>query len=69
MTAQWIPVAERLPERKNAPYDVLVYHELKGDMLMDVAWYSYDRRRWCSCQGMNLKVTHWAPLPEPPKGE
>lgn len=62
----WIPVTESLPELENSPCDVLVLHELKGDLFIDVAWYSYDRRRWCSCSGMNLKVTHWMPLPELP---
>ena len=64
---KWIPVTERLPKLENSPCDVLVLHELKGDLLIDVAWYSHDKRRWCSCSGMNLKVSHWMPLPELPK--
>jgi hypothetical protein len=65
----WIPVTERLPERTLPPKDVLVYHDLGCGMFVDRAWYSYDKKRWCSVLGMKLKVTHWMPLPEPPKGE
>ena len=66
---QWIPVTERLPERTLPPKDVLVYHDLGCGMFVDRAWYSYDKKRWCSVLGMKLKVTHWVPLPEPPKEE
>lgn len=64
---RWIPVEERLPERTMPPHDVLVYHDLKCGMFVDRAWYSYDLNKWCSVLGMKLKVTHWMPLPEPPK--
>lgn len=64
---RWIPVTERLPERTLPPKDVLVYHDLGCGMFVDRAWYSYDKKRWCSVLGMKLKVTHWVPLPEPPK--
>lgn len=65
----WIPVTDRLPERTMPPHDVLVYHDLKIGMFVDRAWYSYDTNKWRSVLGMNLKVTHWMPLPRPPKGE
>ena len=64
---RWIPVSERLPERTLPPKDVLVYHDLGCGMFVDRAWYSYDMGKWCSVLGMKLKVTHWMPLPEPPK--
>lgn len=64
---EWISVKERLPERTLPPEDVLVYHDLGCGMFIDRAWYSYDKKRWCSVLGMKLKVTHWMPLPEPPK--
>ena len=64
---QWIPVTERLPEMKHEPYNVLVCHDIKGALIMDCAWYSHCKQKWCSFNGMNLKVTHWMPLPEPPK--
>ena len=66
---EWIPVTERLPDRTMPPHDVLVYHDLNCGMFIDRAWYSHEKNKWRSAVGMNLKVTHWMPLPEPPKGE
>ena len=66
---EWISVDDSLPERTLPPKDVLVYHDLGCGMFVDRAWYSYYKKRWCSVLGMKLKVTHWMPLPEPPKGE
>jgi len=66
---EWISVKDRLPERTVPPHDVLVYHDLNCGMFVDRAWYSHDKKQWCSAIGMKLKVTHWMPLPEPPKGE
>ena len=68
--SKWIPVAERLPEKTRVPKDVLVYHKLGNcGMYVDRAWYCSDRNKWISALGMNLKVTHWMPMPEPPKEE
>lgn len=64
---EWISVKDKLPERTLPPHDVLVYHDLNCGMFVDRAWYSYDMGKWCSVLGMKLKVTHWMPLPEPPK--
>ena len=59
----WISVKDRLPDRTMPPHDVLVYHDLKCGMFIDRAWYSHDKNKWRSTVGMNLKVTHWMPLP------
>lgn len=64
---QWISVEERLPKRTMPPKDVLVYHDLVCGMFIDRAWYSCEKNKWVSNLGMNLKVTHWMPLPEPPE--
>ena len=64
---KWIPVTERLPEpgkwvlcacRANI-IEVLKYDHTMGD------WDSTMPER-CYMKGF---VTHWMPLPEPPKGE
>jgi hypothetical protein len=61
---QWIPVTERLPEEWNEvlvyiPHiDVMTFAKLRGG-----SWYA----TWDS---MKLDhVSHWMPLPQPPKGE
>ena len=55
---RWIPVTERLPEKYTA---VVVYSKAKGRGLDFIGsngnWYK------------TLNVTHWMPLPEPPKSE
>ena len=70
----WIPVTERLPDTQeydwvlaqitllpSCVYGVPVVAEMRGD-----EWYdAYDN----VIGGMYEKVTHWMPLPEPPKGE
>ena len=69
----WIPVTERLPE-KDGP--VLVYYGFDhgngfGKMFTQVLdYYATDRMPRFQNEGMmNLKVTHWMPLPKPPKEE
>ena len=73
----WIPVSERLP--KNSEHDwvlaqitedngymwipkVVEYRERIGD------WYC-EELGWLKTHNGTFKVTHWKPLPEPPKGE
>jgi hypothetical protein len=65
---KWIPVTERLPEETRVPKDVLVYHKLGNcGMYVDRAWYDSDKNKWRSALSMNMKVTHWMQMPEPPQ--
>ena len=58
---RWIPVTERLPE-KNGVYLVYVYRE--------VTEMNYWHGKWHMLRDDYTKaVTHWMPLPEPPKEE
>lgn len=64
----WISVSERLPEA-NMP--VLVnYHNMIKSNIQSVAIY-FDRQRWRQLIGGSdfddSSITHWMPLPEPPK--
>ena len=71
---EWIPVDDRLPEN-----DVMVIGFTPCDGFMFVGYYheepKYDWKAWMiitamrSTKVMKKKVTHWLPLPHPPKGE
>ena len=71
---EWISVDDRLPEN-----DVMVIGYTPCDGFMFVGYYheepKYDWKVWKivtamrSTKVMTKKVTHWMPLPQPPKGE
>lgn len=71
---EWISADERLPEN-----DVMVIGYTPCDGFMFVGYYheepKYDWKEWRiitamrSTKVMKKKVTHWLPLPQPPKGE
>ena len=75
---KWIPVTERLPEndygkhwKERTHYLVRLYNGL-----MMVATFGFKEYAWWidshSCvlaKEHYTEVTHWMPLPEPPKGE
>ena len=75
-TTKWIPVTERLP-----PYnhDVLVYRpNMASKILVDcyVGYYGEDDGEWYedwARYGKDIHnkplITHWAEMPQPPKGE
>lgn len=58
---KWISVKERLPERNTA---VIVAVD-DGHVFQTL--YAYDG--WDLWEGCTCNVTHWMPLPEPPKEE
>ena len=71
--SKWISVEERLPKSgdrvwcsmRNKKRDAFVF----SDAL--IYWVKGRRREWthsdCNPLDESLKVTHWQPLPEPPK--
>ena len=71
---EWISVDDRIPEN-----DVMVIGYTPCDGFMFVGYYheepKYDLKVWRivtamrSTKVMKKKVTHWLPLPQPPKGE
>ena len=61
---EWISVEERLPE---VGEDVLLYS--KEDDKIDIGHYSIMFRRFFLRKFEDGNVTHWMPLPKPPKGE
>lgn len=75
-TMRWIPVEEKLPEENvtvlafNAdPHaEKYVLARYRAVAHLGCFWYQFDQEydSWCaSC----WKVTHWMPLPRPPKEE
>ena len=63
---RWIPVAERLPKDGA---DILAYTENGENARIVPA--NYDRGIWYDCcfNRVAENITHWMPLPEPPKEE
>ena len=65
---KWIPVTERLPEEND---DVLCYRGNHIGVLMDVYTYKGDNKWEDSYGYWNYTdiegITHWMPLPQPPK--
>lgn len=65
---RWIPVSERLPEESNA---YLVYSpdvpDGAGTKVWQVAYYAWKTPKMEFTTGYT--VTHWMPLPKPPKEE
>lgn len=79
---RWIPVTEALPEEMDRSCggwsaeirpsdDVLVW--LSPEKRQSVAWYSHTYNEWTTVDENTVycfgEVTHWQPLPEPPKEE
>ena len=69
---KWIPVTERMPEDEEA---VLILCKI-GKMFVGYRKrYYFDKDIWNiltardSTKHITYKVTHWMPLPEPPKEE
>ena len=63
---EWIPVTERLPEHFRP---VIVCRERgKGEYIVEQGFK--DVGDWWKVYGTRTKnVTHWMPMPEPPKEE
>lgn len=65
---QWISVKDRLPEEQQC---ILVHEKDYGVMLGDYQGIKYSQPVWIvRKQGLIMRtteVTHWQPLPEPPK--
>ena len=58
---EWISVKDRLPEKWQ---DIIAYDAKNQEIYL--AYTTEDA--WVGVR-MNGKVTHWMPLPQPPKGE
>ena len=78
---EWVPVSERLPELyeeeikdegetiKYMVSDPFLAYTDKGIVAVCVYSVQDGKEWWNEDSGAEHKVTHWMPLPEPPKGE
>lgn len=66
---RWIPVEERLPEvwRNDETAELVNYMICSPDFGVDIGNYHAKAKKWL-CMALPCTVTHWMPLPEPPKG-
>lgn len=69
---KWISVEERLPEEWR---EVLAYSPIHSDEknphMIQICWY-IGNGKWRETEYgeiVEIPVTHWIPLPEPPKGD
>ena len=65
---RWIPVEERLPEvwRNDETAELVNYMIYSPDFGVDIGNYHAKAKKWL-CMALPCTVTHWMPLPEPPK--
>ena len=75
-THRWIPVTERLPEQRINQNTLDFEYVLCTTTFGDVRPFKYGRRIgqgnahfWNGEGYVDAYVTHWMPLPQPPKGE
>lgn len=68
---KWIPVTERLPERDGkylCNYHFSEHRNMTFTQVLD--YYATDKAPHFQHENSyGMKVSHWMPLPEPPKGE
>lgn len=68
-SSKWIPVTERLPEKMGQCVCRYVFGENAEYPFFQVLWYfaNTEKPHFQHEGSMGLRVTHWMPLPEPPK--
>ena len=71
---EWISVKDRLPTQEDAEKYLLEYEEyneylvmIEGAIIPTVLMF--DGENWFNDADDMYAVTHWMPLPQPPKGE
>lgn len=67
--AEWVSVKDRMPRYNQ---HVLTFSPNMAMPIIVGEYYGYwgeDDDEWYEGWSYNREVTHWMPLPEPPKGE
>ena len=69
--SRWIPVAERLPDFEGMCLCMRKSYSKANFRHQEIMYFDYDEQAFCSnVDGIFVadgNVTHWMPLPEPPK--
>ena len=65
---EWISVKDRLPHKNMR---VLACYTFDGYMqfVQVLDYYATDKKPHFQHEGDGMRVTHWMPMPQPPKGE
>ena len=63
---KWISVDDKLPEPE-ASVLVYPYQNVYDEDFVITGYYEPVMSSWFSERGMEIKVTHWMPLPLPPE--
>ena len=65
---EWISVNDRLPETQ---VEVLTYSDGNGVRSACLLASNEETNMWylCRTDKLSIDVTHWQPMPQPPKGE
>lgn len=64
----WISVKDRLPDRSG---NYLVYTSIEGRSIIKTSYWMASTQTWLGVEACSvlIRITHWMPLPEPPKEE
>ena len=69
--SDWISVKDRLPEDERNVLAYYGYDHGDGNLGMRfmavLTYFAFDQQPRFQFESTGLKVTHWMPLPEPPK--
>jgi hypothetical protein len=71
--SEWIKTADRLPTEEeyiSCERFLVIWVNEHGDRIVDMAEYDRARKGWLygnNEDDTDYPVTHWMPLPEPPK--
>lgn len=67
---KWIPVSERLPDSQGTYLCRYGFGQFADYMITGcIDWIAFDKHPHWQHASTGLFVTHWMPLPEPPKEE
>ena len=65
---RWIPVTDRLPEKDDCFMCTYKFNSNSGMQFVgDIFYFASDKHPHWQHESAGVIVTHWMPLPEPPK--